>query len=140
MLFFLPHIIMFVGMLIFHLFAMPFIMIYRYEDFYLSMNQLYMGLIMSLFMVLLESFMHPLPLSIIIAIIILIILLTIFVKKQTGINKKQYLRDMIPHHSMALQTSEKQINEPVVGKLAQTIFQTQIDEIYQMKKLLLLSS
>lgn len=132
-----PFVLMFVAMMVFHLFVMPPIMIQSMEHFYLSLNQVYMGLIMSLYMVLIEAFMHPLSPTYIMIILVVIILLVVAMKRQWGIDANQYLRDMIPHHSMALQTSQWKLDNKKVGGLATEIYQTQIKEIQEMKELLI---
>lgn len=131
-----PFVLMFVAMMVFHLFVMPPIMIYSMEHYYLSLNQIYMALIMSLYMVLIEAFMHPLSATYIMVILVVIILLVVAMKRQWGIDANQYLRDMIPHHSMALQTSNSKLNDGTVGNLASRIYEAQVAEIDEMKKML----
>jgi uncharacterized protein (DUF305 family) len=59
-------------------------------------------------------------------------------RKQVAINDKQYLENMIEHHSMALLSSEeilKKTDDYNVAKIAKNIIQTQTDEIRSMKEL-----
>jgi hypothetical protein len=58
---------------------------------------------------------------------------------QYAIKDRQYLEEMIEHHSMALLTSQeilKKTNSYNVSKLAKNIIQTQTDEILEMRNLL----
>ena len=58
---------------------------------------------------------------------------------QVYINDKQYLQEMLEHHSMAIFTSEeilKKTNDYNIAKLAKNIIQTQKDEITEMRELL----
>uniref|UniRef100_F4CEJ5 DUF305 domain-containing protein n=1 Tax=Sphingobacterium sp. (strain 21) TaxID=743722 RepID=F4CEJ5_SPHS2 len=59
------------------------------------------------------------------------------VHKQVGISDIQYMKGMIPHHSIAIMTSEHaHISDPRVRKLADNIIKTQQKEIKEMKLLL----
>ena len=72
----------------------------------------------------------------------LFIALFIFIwlyRTQFGINDKQYLNEMVEHHSMALLTSEQIIEktkDPQVKHLANKILDTQKREIQQMNKII----
>ena len=135
----ISHLTMFFGMLIIHITIMPLIMIAKFDDFMLSLNQFYMGICMASLMVLLEGLMHPMPKEAWIGIYILLILSILAIRNQWFINDKQFLRDMIPHHSMALLTSNiaknKTSNENV-KKLATSIKENQTKEINLMKEYL----
>ena len=57
-------------------------------------------------------------------------------KIQYGINEKEYLKEMIEHHSMALLTSKnilKKTDNPLVSNFAAKIFNTQMKEIEEME-------
>jgi len=69
---------------------------------------------------------------------ILLVLFVYFYRQQVAIKDKQYLEEMIEHHSMALLTSKKileKTNNYYVAKLAKDIIQKQEDEINIMKNL-----
>jgi uncharacterized protein (DUF305 family) len=54
------------------------------------------------------------------------------------VDEENYLRDMIEHHSMALQTSKQLLEKPISNEtkqLALTILETQQKEIKQMQKM-----
>ena len=133
------HIIMFFGMFIIHIAIMPWIMLSRAGDFTLSLNQAYMGAAMAAMMVMLEGLMHPMPLVGWLLALTVLAIAIYAVRKQLLIRDGQFLRDMIPHHSMALLTSsiakEKALS-PEVRSLAATIEQTQADEIETMRRYL----
>jgi hypothetical protein len=108
------------------------------SDISLSLNDIYMSLLMSGWMIL---FMAILEINIpVIFISILIIVITfIAIRKQLFINENQYLRGMIPHHSMAITMSKKlQDNDPNnrIPQLLNNIIKTQRNEIEYMKKIL----
>jgi hypothetical protein len=108
------------------------------SDISLSLNDIYMSLLMSGWMIL---FMSILEINIpVIFISILIIVITfIAIRKQLFINENQYLRGMIPHHSMAITMSKKlQDNDPNnrIPQLLNSIIKTQRNEIEYMKKIL----
>lgn len=58
------------------------------------------------------------------------------VRSQATIDQISYMKAMIPHHSIAILTSERaQINDPRVRKLADAIIESQQREIAEMKAL-----
>ena len=76
-------------------------------------------------------------------IIILTIATVIFVtglwlvRSQSTVTDSDYMRAMIPHHSIAIMTSERaQIRDPRVSKLAHDIIAAQRREIEQMRYLI----
>jgi uncharacterized protein (DUF305 family) len=59
------------------------------------------------------------------------------VRTQTFVGDVQYMRGMIPHHSIAIMTSKNaHIKDPEVRKLADGIIKTQEKEIAEMKAIL----
>lgn len=59
------------------------------------------------------------------------------VRSQTTITDSEYMQAMIPHHSIAIMTSERaHIRDPRVRKLAHDIILAQRREIAQMKYLI----
>lgn len=59
------------------------------------------------------------------------------VRSQTTVNDTEYMAAMIPHHSIAIMTSERaQITDPRVRKLADEIILAQRREIAQMRSLI----
>lgn len=76
------------------------------DDIHISLNDIYMSLLMSGWMIL---FMALLDKNITISLIgiCIIIISFIAIRTQLFINVKQYLLGMIPHHSMAITMSKK---------------------------------
>ena len=59
------------------------------------------------------------------------------VRSQATVDDVGYMRAMIPHHSIAIMTSERaQISDPRVRKLADEIIEAQEREIAEMKHLI----
>ena len=59
------------------------------------------------------------------------------VRSQMIVDDTDYMQAMIPHHSIAILTSERaEIEDPRVKKLAAEISQTQKEEIAQMETLI----
>ena len=120
------------------------IMTNKTENITNSLGKAYLSVIMGLYMVVLEIMMHDHHYDVFSMRYYIIIgcLLGFFIylyKTQKYISDKEYLKEMIEHHSMALLTSnkilEKTDNYNVV-KLAKNIIQTQQDEIRDMKEIL----
>lgn len=60
-----------------------------------------------------------------------------FVRSQSTVDDVSYMRAMIPHHSIAIMTSERaRIQDPRVRKLADAIIATQRREIAEMNALI----
>lgn len=59
------------------------------------------------------------------------------VRSQETVGEVSYMKAMIPHHSIAILTSERaHIKDPEVRKLADGIIDAQVREIVQMKRLI----
>jgi len=59
------------------------------------------------------------------------------VRSQVTVNDEEWMSAMIPHHSIAVMTSERaEITDPRVRKLADSIIEAQVKEIAEMKLLL----
>lgn len=59
------------------------------------------------------------------------------VRSQATVYDVSYMKAMIPHHSIAIMTSERaHIRDPRVRKLADEIIEAQVREIDEMKKLI----
>jgi uncharacterized protein (DUF305 family) len=59
------------------------------------------------------------------------------VRSQATVNDQEYMKAMIPHHSIAILTSSRaQISDPRVRKLADEIIEAQEREIAEMKYLI----
>jgi len=59
------------------------------------------------------------------------------VRSQETVDDVSYMKAMIPHHSIAIMTSERaHIKDPEVRKLADGIIDAQVREIAQMKQMI----
>jgi uncharacterized protein (DUF305 family) len=57
-----------------------------------------------------------------------------FIRQQTGVSDRQFLRSMIPHHASAiLMCKQAPIHDPEIASLCRTIISGQQAEIDQMK-------
>ncbi|MFD0795411.1 DUF305 domain-containing protein [Mucilaginibacter litoreus] len=114
------------------------------DHIYLSMTRIYMTLMMVAAMALLMiATMGKMYKNKRINLMIVIIGITVFglslagVRTQTLIGDVQYMKGMIPHHSIAILTSKNaHIKDPEVRKLADGIIATQEKEIAEMKAIL----
>lgn len=135
---------MFVGSFLIQYFIMSRIMTNIKEDITKSTGKIYMSLIMATLMSLLEIFMHDMynfmfSWNYYLFFFILLIALIFMYKKQLFIDDKNYLEEMIEHHSMALLTSNEIVGktrDDKVKLIATNIIKTQEREIEQMKLLL----
>lgn len=135
---------MMIGSFVIQMFLMSFIMTNSYQNITFSVGKFYMSVIMALLMGLLEIFMfdfHMRSLSLT-YYLILFFVLTIFIylyRNQVYIDDKNYLEEMIEHHSMAILTSNEILQKTDtdrVKKLAENIITTQEKEIEYIKELI----
>lgn len=109
-----------------------------------NFNQFYMAGLMTapmvVFELLLMSMMYPnkrLNAGIIAASVIAGVMFFAFIRQQTAISDRQFLRSMIPHHAGAiLMCEESQIQDPEIRALCDSIIESQQSEIDQMKAML----
>ena len=135
---------MMIGSFIIQVLLMSLIMTNSYKNIRFSMGKFYVSVIMALSMGLLEVLMfdvHMQSLSVnyYLALIFLLVIFIGLYKNQLYIEDKDYLNEMIEHHSMALLTSEEILQKnpsPRVKKLAENIISTQEKEIEYMNQLI----
>lgn len=108
------------------------------DDIRWSINDVYMSLMMCGWMFLFWGIFYKIINQVIIGILILIISFC-SIRTQFLVTPKQYLRGMIPHHSMAVKMSKKLIQNKKISKeltnIANNIISTQKEEIKQMKNI-----
>jgi hypothetical protein len=105
----------------------------KIDDIHLSLNDLYMILLMTGWMFLLMGLLYK-ENKLIIFGLTLVILNFWFIRNQTFISQKQYLLGMIPHHSMAIHMSKKLLEkENNIKSFLEKIIDTQEEEIKIMK-------
>lgn len=120
------------------------IMAYRLDDIYISKTLIYKLLFMASHMCILDiimyySNMNILNWNMLIFFIIFAIFMATLFKKQIGINDRDWLKEMITHHSSALTTSTyiyNKTDDSRIKILAKNIIDTQEKEIKLMKELL----
>jgi hypothetical protein len=132
------------GSFFIQMFVMSLIMSNTYQNITYSQGKFYLSVIMAVLMGFLEVFMFDTHMNIIswYYYIILTFLLIIFIylyRNQIYIQEKEYLKEMIEHHSMAILTSEEILQKNIpekIKRLAENILTTQEKEIEYMKQLL----
>ena len=135
---------MMIGSFIIEMIFMSSIMTNSYKNITFSVGKFYMSVIMALLMGLLEVFMYDIHMHIISLYyyLFLFFMLSVFIylyRNQIYIRDKDYLAEMIEHHSMALLTSEEILQKTEserVKKLAENIITTQEKEIDYMRQLI----
>jgi len=126
-------------------FAAMFVLMYAMVDVignaYPNLNQFYMAGLMAASMVAIEiavmSSMYrnkKLNVGIGAAAVVALILCFVFIRLQTGIADRQFLKSMIPHHAGAILMCERaSISDTDIRRLCQDIIVGQQAEIAQMK-------
>lgn len=116
---------------------------YAFEHVFWSETRMWMALVMGATMaVIMLSFMlgmyknKPLNLGIFAGAAAVFALALWVVRSQSTVDDVEYMKAMIPHHSIAIMTSRRaQISDPRVRKLADEIVESQEREIAEMKYL-----
>jgi Domain of unknown function (DUF305) len=104
------------------------------DHIYLSINDVYMILLMTGWMFFLMGIINK-DYKIILLGFGLIITNIVCIRTQFMVTEKQYIRGMIPHHSMAIHMSKKLLNkETNIKPFLEKIIKTQTDEIEWMKQ------
>ena len=129
---------MFFTMIVLQVFVMPYVMTASPVHVYFTVTQLSMGIFMGAAMVAVEGAFHPMPMWAWILTTVAGVSAVVAYRSQLGITDRGWLREMIPHHSMALLTSTQraQSNDPMVQRLAEKILLTQRQEIGEMEVIL----
>lgn len=128
----------------FVMYAVMFVNVARLDHIYLSLNRLYMALIMvspmALIMIGMMKHMYTnrkMNRIIVLGSTIVLFLSLVALRTQAFISDDEYMRGMIPHHSSAVMTStHANIVNPAVRQLADSIISSQLREIEEMKELL----
>ena len=136
--------IMFVFSFLIQYFAMHPFMVNSLSNITNNIGKVYLSVIMSLSMVLIEVGMHDMQYGVISSnkygfIFAFLFLFIYLYRKQVAIKDKEYVKGMIEHHSMAIFMSEeilKKTDNYYIAKLAKNIIQNQKDEIKEMTDLL----
>lgn len=123
------------------MYILMYMMVNKYINVYPNLNQFYMAGMMTAPMIILELFlmstMYPskrINVFIIIFSMVTLILFIFFIRKQSGISDKEFLKSMIPHHGGAILMCEQaSLKDPEIKKLCQTIISSQQSEIDWME-------
>ena len=127
---------MIISMILAGLLSAMYIWVDKINDISISLNDVYMIILMTGWMLLFMS-IFKIGDSGILGIILIIIGL-FFIRSQKGITEKQYYKGMIPHHSMAIHMTKKLLkNRENISNDKMQFFKniiiTQEKEIEQMK-------
>ena len=130
---------------IIQLIFMSSIMTDSYKNITFSMGKFYISVIMAVLMGILEVLMFDIHIKTIsyiyyLSLFFILVLFIYLYRNQIYIDDKEYLNEMIEHHSMALLTSEEilqKTHSERVKKLAENIISTQEKEIEYMQQLIL---
>lgn len=126
------------------MFGLMYLNTYALEHVFFSETRFYMmfvmGATMAVIMLLFMLNMYKktkVNLGIFAGSVVVFILALWLVRSQTTVEDVSYMRAMIPHHSIAILTSERaNISDPRVRKLADEIIEAQRREIEEMKFLI----
>lgn len=113
-------------------------------DYFNNINMLYMALMMAApmgpIMMLTMRAMYPhtgVNLLLHVAFAAVFVLSFVFIRAQTFVDDRQFLRSMIPHHSGAiLMCRQANLSDEALRTLCQGIIRSQAEEIAEMKALL----
>ncbi len=126
------------------MFALMYLNVFAADHIFFSQTRLFMALIMgSVMAVVMLAFMRRMyPNRIANAAIVALSVLTFagslyLVRSQATVGQIAWMKAMIPHHSIAILTSERAtLTDPRVRDLAAGIIKTQREEITRMKQLI----
>ncbi|MHB0842072.1 DUF305 domain-containing protein [Stutzerimonas nitrititolerans] len=126
------------------MFGLMYLNTYAFEHVLWSETRVWMALLMGAVMaIIMLSFMLSMyqnkrvNIAIYIGSVVVFALTLWLVRSQATVGDAEYMKAMIPHHSIAIMTSERaQITDPRVRKLADEIIAAQRREISEMKYLI----
>ncbi|AKG54181.1 hypothetical protein DGWBC_1549 [Dehalogenimonas sp. WBC-2] len=126
------------------MFGLMYLNTYQLDHVYFSETRFYMALIMGAVMaIVMLTFMRKMftntriNIGVYIGCAIIFILSLWLVRSQDTIEDVSWMKAMIPHHSIAILTSERaNISDPRVRELADEIIEAQLREIDEMKALI----
>lgn len=125
---------MFVIMIISGLMATMNVWVDKYDDIYVSINDLYMILLMTGWMFFLMGIVNR-DTKIAFFGFCVMVSNMVCIRTQFMVSEKQYIRGMIPHHSMAIHMSKKLLNKDTnIKPFLEKIIKTQTEEINWMKQ------
>jgi len=129
------------GLSFMSMYVLMYAMVNTFANVVPNINQFYMAGLMTAPMIIIEiglmgSMYMDKKLNTIIVTIssILLIAFFVFIRQQSAISDKQFLKSMIPHHASAILMCEKaNLQDPEIKELCKSIISGQQGEIDQMK-------
>jgi Na+/proline symporter len=126
------------------MFALTYVNIDELEDFYVSLNKIYMAAIMTMPMLVINVLiMHSMyenkraATGALVGGVLGLVLIFFLIRNQIAVNNERFLKSMIPHHSQAILVCEQSnITDPEIESLCRDIVETQEEEILIMKRIL----
>lgn len=123
------------------MFVLMYAMVDRFSNVYANLNQAYMAGLMAAPMAILELIlmrsMYPdarRNAVIIVVTLVVMALCWVFIRQQSAISDRQFLKSMIPHHAGAvLMCEQNKLKDPELIRLCQEILSSQRAEILLMK-------
>jgi len=117
---------------------------YQMDHIFFSETRAYMALVMgaSMAIIMLAFMLHMYPsrsanIAIVVGSILVFAVSLWLVRSQQTVEDVSWMKAMIPHHSIAILTSERaRISDPRVRALADSIIDAQRKEIAEMKRLI----
>lgn len=127
------------------MFVFMYMMVDSFANVYPNLNQFYMAGLMTAPMIVIEIFVmwsmyNNKKVNLIIAgvSIVLLVLFSLFIRKQTAISDKEFLKSMIPHHGGAvLMCDNTNLQDSEIKELCKGITSSQQSEIDWMKRKLI---
>lgn len=126
------------------MFGLMYVNVFQLDHIHFSETRVYMALIMGATMaIIMLSFMlgmyqkRGVNIVMFAGSVMVFIASLWLVRSQQTVDQVSWMKAMIPHHSIAILTSERAtITDPRVRKLADQIIQSQREEIIQMERLI----
>ena len=123
------------------MYVLMYAMVNTFANVFLNINQFYMAGLMTAPMLIIEIALmgsmymdKKLNLIIVTTSSIILIALFLFIRQQSAVSDKQFLRSMIPHHASAILMCEMtDIQDPEIKELCKSIISSQQEEIDQMQ-------
>ena len=122
------------------MYALMYVMVDVFSNVYISLDQFYMALTMTSVMIIIEMMvmgsMYEKKVKIITVILGVVLFITsfLFIRRQTSISDKEFLKSMISHHGAALLMCQKAaIEDGEIQALCKDIISSQQSQIDWMK-------
>lgn len=123
------------------MFILMYSMVDKFANVFINVNQFYMAGLMTAPMIIIEMLImggmymnKKLNLIIISVSAVVLVACFFFIRMQTAVSDRQFLKSMIPHHAAALlMVNGAKISDPEIRKLADDIISSQQKEIDFMK-------